>query len=78
MKLDISEGAIFQRLKRRLAKDGLVLHAARGRYWSTNLGRYYIVENGRITQTHVNLGKTARVYGLLKAYEQVHNVSEAA
>jgi hypothetical protein len=78
-KVPISERALFQRINRRLKKDGRALQTARGfsdgTYWheNTNLGRYYIVDVRRnfVVNHHLDLQELGRELEVLSPWEEL-------
>jgi hypothetical protein len=78
-KVEVSERAIFLRLKRRLAKEGESLCTARlvrdgsRRYEDSNLGRYYSRDaiGNFIVRTHIDLESLGRDFGLIGDWEEV-------
>jgi hypothetical protein len=72
-KVPVSETALLQRIKRKLAQEGEQLRATRGERWRGDLGDCYIVDKSRntITAQHVEPEKLGRELGVLQAWEEV-------
>lgn len=71
----ITKGALFQRLRRRLAKDGHILKATRGERYRHDLGDFFTVDewNNVVVDRQINLEPLGRELGVLKAYEQMED-----
>jgi hypothetical protein len=74
--------ALYQRLNRRLKRDGEQLRTARGERAKEQLGRFYVVETGHhvrpenavsagLVYSDVNLEKLAVKLGVIQPWEQV-------
>jgi hypothetical protein len=73
-KVPVTERALFARVSRALAKDGLVLKRCRAdSRWSAELGYYYTVDATRnlIDSKHIDLVQWAREMKLLAEYEEL-------
>lgn len=70
-KVRVTRRALFQRLARRLEKDGERLQTCRtDSQWSRDLGRYYAVnERNHISRTDIDLARLAKELGVLKDWE---------
>jgi hypothetical protein len=70
-KVMISERALFQRLKRALAKDDELLKKSRPREGYNQLGDFYVVDlqGGYIVEKDVDLEALAREKGVLAKWE---------
>ena len=54
-KVPISERALFERIKRKVAKEGLTLHRCRqNSRWFNELGPYYVVNNNHFVGLDAN------------------------
>ena len=79
-KLKITPRALYQRIDRKLRRDGKKLCTAR-KYWdghgfeqeNTNLGRYYIIDtlSNSLHQSHVELERLGQELGVMAAWEEV-------
>jgi len=71
----VSKRALFQRVKRKLAKRSIVFHETRGgsaSRWYADLGPYYAVDDrDHICLSHVNLEEFARELVVLKPWEKL-------
>lgn len=67
----ISERALFMRLKRRLAREGLHLQSCReNSRWLNELGRYFATdENNALRESHIDLVGYGAELGLISANE---------
>lgn len=67
----VSERAIYQRIKRRLKKDGEELRAARSPQQREELGDHFTVQAvpGGVYRAHVKLEKLGRELGVLRPWE---------
>ena len=72
-KVKISERALFQRINRRLKRDGERLQTARSQSTELSIGRYYIVngDGNYVLHQHVDLEAWGREFGLIRPWEQV-------
>jgi hypothetical protein len=69
----VSQRALIQRINRVLAKDNQHLKAARGRYWRSSLGDYYIVDPTKnfMVETKVSLEALGRKLDCLQPWERL-------
>ena len=69
----LSKRALFQRVKRRLLKDGEVLKTARGERAQADVGEYYTVDlhGNFIVEKDVDLEEKGRSLKVLATYERV-------
>jgi hypothetical protein len=69
----VSTRALYQRINRELAKEGMVLKAARGERARSEVGDYFVLDTGHNTVVvrHVDLEKYGRELGVLAAWERV-------
>jgi hypothetical protein len=70
-KMPVSERAVYQRINRKLAKQGQLLKALR--HPDLDVGKYYIIDVRRniLLRKQVNLENAARELGLLAQWEEV-------
>ena len=73
MSVNVSEDAVFSRLKGAMLRDGQRLMRCRvNSQWFRDLGRYYSVNfNNHITGTNLDLEREAREAGVLLPTETV-------
>lgn len=67
--LRVSETALFARLKRKLARDGLTLH--RSRKAEHGLGRFHVCQNNRVQDGCDDLERWGREHGVMREHETV-------
>jgi hypothetical protein len=74
----LTERAVFQRVNRRLEKEGAKLMKARGESYGT-VGKFYVVDRRKnmVTETHVNLGRYARKIGAIEKWEELLDEQES-
>jgi hypothetical protein len=72
-KTKITERALFARVKRKLAHDGLILRKCReNSQWRNDLGNYYAVDvRNCIAGRYDDLESEGRELGVLKAHEEI-------
>jgi hypothetical protein len=70
-KLEITEGALTQRINRKLRRNRQRLCAVRGAGAESNLGYHVILDTNRnvITETQVNLENLGRRLGVMEPWE---------
>jgi hypothetical protein len=71
-RVPVSHAAVYKRLARRLAQDGLLLRTNRSGRWLQDLGWYYAVDYNTNTVMHTSrdLESWAREEGVLKDFEE--------
>jgi hypothetical protein len=84
-KIRITERALFQRVDRRLKKDGQKLCTAHSETERERLGRFYVVATGEhaagtkraaspgLVHTNVDLERLAQTLGVLQAWEELEH-----
>jgi hypothetical protein len=77
-RVKITERALFQRINRKLKRDGQKLCTARNETIKGQLGRFYIVETGQqargksgVAQTDVDLEKLAQKLEVIQSWEEL-------
>jgi hypothetical protein len=72
-KIKITERALYQRINRRLKRDGERLQTARSQSTELSVGRYYIVngDGNYILHQHVDLEAWGREFGVIQPWEQL-------
>lgn len=76
MKANVTRRALEARMKRHLAKEGVILRKCKAdSRWFNDLGEYYAVDERTNTVVHkdMNIGAWAREVGVLKPFEEVAN-----
>lgn len=69
-KVPVSKRAAVARLKRSLAKDGMILRKARSEAAASQMGEWFIVnDRNHLLADHVDIEHEAREKGLLTPYE---------
>ena len=73
MKKEVSELAVFKRVKRKLAKDGAQLYQVNPNHKDTieKYGRYYVVTSQGVVKAKLILAEFARGIGVLKQHEEM-------
>lgn len=69
----ITESAVYQRIKRKLSKDGAELYRVNPNHTDQidKYGRYYVVTNDGTIKPRITLADFARSIGVLKQHEEI-------
>ena len=72
-KIAITERALYQRISRRLRRDGQQLRTNRSERWFRDLGLYYTVDLYRnaIEASHLDLETLGRELGVIRPWEEI-------
>jgi hypothetical protein len=72
-KAPVSRRALFQRVNRKLAKEGLALKKTSGQRARIDLGEYFLIDTKRNTavERHIDLAKFATKHGVLEPWERL-------
>jgi hypothetical protein len=68
MKVIITEGGLYQRLRRRLKAEGRSLRITRAAQQS-QLGRYFVASGNRIVEHHIDLEELAQRLKAIEPWE---------
>ena len=73
MKIQITENALYQRIKRKLSKDGEQFCRVNPNHSDSidKYGRYYVVTNDGVVKRRVDIVKLASNIGVMKPYEEL-------
>ena len=72
IRVPVTKGALAQRLRRALTKDGERLLANRGGHDLAHVGRYYIVDGRNLMKYHdVDLEAVERELGVMRSWEHL-------
>ena len=69
--LRVSETALFARLKRKLARDGLTLHRSRKAERRYGIGRFHVCRNNCVQDGCDDLERWGREHGVMQERETV-------
>ena len=74
-RLKITEGALVQRINRKLKKNGELMRIARGQQVEQMFGRYFIAnaERKTIVTHHVDLKSLARELNVVQPWEELES-----
>lgn len=69
-KVKVTARALFQRIDRKLKRNGEKLCTAKSDSTKEELGHYYIVRPSGVVRADVDLGKLGRELGVLQPWEE--------
>jgi len=72
-KTSVSEQAVLQRIRRKLAREYMTVRTNRSDRWRSDLGNWYVVDlrTNFVRSAHTDLNQLGEAYGVLQPWERV-------